>query len=227
MSHERLHAIIFDLDGLIVDTETPDFKTWQDVYRAHGHDLPLEKWGQIIGGTGASHFDPQSYLEELCGEKLNSEDIWIERRKAYVELLDQTDCLPGVCELAHAASAAGLCLAVASSSPENWVTGHLTRLGIIEHFSVVVTADDVEKTKPDPALFNLAIERLCVEKHQALILEDSPNGIAAARAAGVTVVVVPNPVTAQMDLSAADHHLKSLADVTLEQLANLLPDPAA
>lgn len=225
-SYHPLKALIFDLDGLIVDTETPDYKTWQDVYGQYGQQLPLSKWGEIIGGTGASDFDPFTYLEHLCGENLDKEAIWIQRRKTYVEILENTDCLPGVCELVNAATAAGLALAVASSSPENWVIGHLTRLNLLDDFAVIVTADDVEKTKPDPALFLLAQQRLEVEKGEAIIFEDSPNGVAAARAAGIFVIAIPNLITQQMDLSAADLILPSLVDLSMDMLAGCLNQTA-
>jgi beta-phosphoglucomutase-like phosphatase (HAD superfamily) len=107
---------------------------------------------------------------------------------------------------------------VASSSPENWVVGHLTRLGLIEFFEQIVTADDVEKTKPDPALFLLAAEKLGVTPQQAIVFEDSRNGVLAGKRAGMYVVAVPNPLTDGMDFSEADLKLGSLADLSLEQL---------
>lgn len=214
----QIKALIFDLDGLIVDTETPDYQTWQDVYQDFGHELPLDKWVQIVGGTGASDFDPHTYLEELTGQTLDREQIWIKRRKLYHDLLENTGYMPGVQNLLFAAHEAGLKLAVASSSPCTWVHGHLNRLGAIDLFDEIVTADNVEKTKPDPALFLLAAEMLGVETGEAIVFEDSLNGVLAANSAGIFVVAVPNAITKQLDFSGAELVLGSLADTTLEKL---------
>lgn len=217
-----IRGLIFDLDGLIVDTETPDYEAWQQVYHDHGVELPLEKWAGIIGGTGESDFDPCDYLEELVEMPIDREGIWIQRRKYYVERLDSQDSLPGVCEVLDAAQHMALKLAVASSSPENWVVGHLRRLGILERFDCICTADDVEKTKPDPALFLAAAHDLSLSPEEVIVFEDSPNGVLAAKRAGMFVVAVPNPITRQLDLSAADLWLESLKDVQLEKLLEIV-----
>ncbi|TAK14603.1 MAG: HAD family hydrolase [Anaerolineae bacterium] len=213
-----MRALIFDLDGLIVDTETPDYEAWQQVYHDHGQDLPLEKWASIVGGTGASDFDPCDYLEEQAGGPVDREAIWIRRRKYYVERLDSQDCLPGVCDLIANAELMGLKMAVASSSPENWVVGHLRRLAILEKFACICTADDVEKTKPDPALFLAAAHDLDVSNTEAIVFEDSPNGVLAANRAGMYVVAVPNAVTRQLDLSHANEVMESLVGLDLDAL---------
>ena len=126
--------------------------------------------------------------------------------------------MPGVLQLLDEAKQSELKLAVASSSPENWVIGHLSRLGLIEYFDVIVTADDVELTKPDPALFLLAAETIRVRPDQAIVLEDSGNGVKGAKRAGMFVVAVPNEITRQMDLSMADLLLDTLEGIRLENL---------
>ncbi|HKY79114.1 MAG TPA: HAD family phosphatase, partial [Anaerolineales bacterium] len=113
-----IKALIFDFDGLIVDTELPDYESWQQVYRQHGCELAVEAWGQIVGGTGASDFDPHSHLERLCGQELDREEIWINRRKLYLDSITQQPILPGVLEILESAERLGLGLGVASSSPE-------------------------------------------------------------------------------------------------------------
>ncbi|MEJ2511732.1 MAG: HAD-IA family hydrolase, partial [Anaerolineales bacterium] len=121
-------------------------------------------------------------------------------------------------ELLDDAKRRGMKLAVASSSPENWVTGHLTRLGLIDYFDAIITADDVEVTKPDPALFLLAAEKLGVKRDEVIVLEDSGNGVKGAKRAGMVVVAVPNEVTRHMDLSEADLYLESLEEISLDAL---------
>lgn len=213
-----MQALIFDFDGLILDTEVPDFQSWQEVYRQHGVALPLEKWASILGGTAASDFDPYDYLEELVGGAVDRQAIWIERRKRDVELISEQPMLPGVESYLHDARRIGLKLGVASSSPESWVAGHLKCLGIFEKFDVIKTADDVTHTKPEPELFLAVLEALNVPPDQAIVFEDSPNGVLGAKRAGIFTVAVPNLLTAQLDLSQADLVLGSLADLSLEEL---------
>jgi beta-phosphoglucomutase-like phosphatase (HAD superfamily) len=98
------------------------------------------------------------------------------------------------------------------------VHGHLTRLNLIERFAVIKTADDVERTKPDPALFLAALDDLGVQANEAIVFEDSPNGVLAAKRAGIYVVAIPNPLTAQLNMVSADMQLKSLADLPLREL---------
>jgi HAD superfamily hydrolase (TIGR01509 family) len=213
-----IKALIFDFDGLIVDTELPDYESWQEIYRSHGCELPLQAWGQIVGGTGASNFDPHSHLEELCGQKLDREEVWINRRKQYLDSISGQPVLPGVLEYLDAADRLGLKLAVASSSPENWVRGHLARLGLYQRFISVKTADDVKRTKPDPELYLATLQALSVKANQAIVFEDSPNGIKAAKAADIFTVAVPNKLTAQLPLQGADLRLSSLAELPLGDL---------
>lgn len=213
-----IKALIFDLDGLIVDTETPDYESWQQVYRSHGCELAVEAWGQIVGGTGASDFDPLSHLEELCGKKLDREEVWLSRRKQYLDTINQQPVLAGVVETIDEAKRLGLKLAVASSSPENWVRGHLARLGLYQRFDVIKTADDVRRTKPDPELYLAAMQALGIGPGEGIVFEDSPNGVKAAKAAGLFCVAVPNMLTAQLALDGADLRLTSLADIPLGSL---------
>lgn len=219
-----MRGLIFDFDGLILDTEMPDFVSWQSVYRQHGVELPLEGWASVVGGNAESDFDPYDNLEEMIGKKTDREAIWIKRRKDYLENLESQPVLPGVEKFLADAIEMRLKLGIASSSPENWVVGHLTRLGMLEKFDVVCTADDVEKTKPDPTLFLLTAEKLGVAPGEIIVFEDSPNGVVGAKRAGMYVVAVPNPLTKQLDLSTADLVLNSLEDITLEGLASRIKE---
>ena len=217
-----LKALIFDFDGLILDTEMPDYDSWQSVYSRYGKSLPIEKWGQIVGGTGASDFDPRQYLETLTGESLDREEIWISRRQHYLDSVSEQPILPGVLELLDQAEAADLKLAVASSSPENWVRGHLTRLGLADRFQTIKTADDVSKTKPAPELFLAVLSEFKIQADEAIVFEDSPNGILAAAAAGIPCVAIPNPLTKQLKFEQASLQLASLADLSLSELIEKL-----
>jgi beta-phosphoglucomutase-like phosphatase (HAD superfamily) len=113
-------------------------------------------------------------------------------------------------------------IGLASSSSCDWVQNHLTRLGLIGYFDSLRARDDVVLAKPDPALYLSVVSDLGVPPHQALALEDSPNGIRAAKLAGLYCVAVPNHLTSQLDLDEADLRLTSLAEIRLEALLQKL-----
>jgi HAD superfamily hydrolase (TIGR01509 family) len=209
-----IRAVVFDFDGLILDTEVPEFQTWQEIYQAHGCELALEVWAMGLG-TSADAFDPCAHLEAQLGKLLDREVI-IQQR--YHELLGATSALPGVREYIAEAKRLGLRLGVASSSSREWVVGHLTELGLSAYFDCIKCRDDVARVKPDPALYQAVVETLALQPHQAIALEDSPNGITAAKRAGLFCVAVPNPLTRQLSLAHADLLVSSLADLPLPQL---------
>jgi HAD superfamily hydrolase (TIGR01509 family) len=215
-----LKALLFDFDGLILDTETPEYTTWQTIYREHGFELPHDEWGRIVGGYGLSNFDAADHLAHLTQGRLDSATLRRRHTAESLAVIHAQPPLPGVLEMIHAAKAHGLKLAIASSSPHTWVDAHARRLGLHHHFDQVICADDVApgRTKPNPDLFLLALHQLGVEKEAAVIFEDSPNGVLAANRAGVFVVAVPNPVTALLDLNHADLIVTSLAELPLPQL---------
>jgi HAD superfamily hydrolase (TIGR01509 family) len=215
-----IRALVFDFDGLILDTEEPIYRSWAEVYEAHGIPLPFEQWVKTVGSNN-QEFHPQRYLEERLGRPLTQEEI--DRRLARrVELVLAKPLLPGVADLARAARARGLKVGVASSSSRDWVHGHLERLGILDLFDCLCSRDDVVHVKPEPDLYIASIVCLGVKADEAVALEDSPNGILSAKRAGLRVVVVPNAITAGLDLSEADLKLGSLAEVTLPELLGRL-----
>jgi HAD superfamily hydrolase (TIGR01509 family) len=218
----RIKALIFDFDGLILDTETPEYQTWQSIYREHGFELPQNEWGKIIGGYGLSDFDAAEHLSLLSQGKLDSVSLRDRFRLESHALIHAQSILPGVLGTIQAAKPLGLKLAIASSSPHSWVDNHAKRLGIFEYFDKVICADDVAagRTKPNPDLFLLALNQLQVQKNEAIVFEDSPNGIKAAKSAGIFVVAVPNPVTSLLSLENANLILTSLTDLSLHELLN-------
>jgi len=207
-----IKAFVFDFDGLILDTEEPVYRSWLEVYQAHGQELPFDRWIQIVGSSTAT-FDPKGHLEQRLGRALAQEvlDRRIERRTALVRA---QPILPGVVELIDSAREAGLRVGVASSSTRQWVNGHLERLGLLERFDCVRCRDDVALVKPAPDLYLAVVECLGVAPSEALAIEDSPNGIAAAKASGLRCVAVPNVITGGLDLSHADVILPTLEGVT-------------
>jgi HAD superfamily hydrolase (TIGR01509 family) len=212
-----LQAIVFDFDGTILETEGPDYQSWQEIFDAHGSELTLDVWIQCVGGAPVG-FDPFAILERQTGVVLDRPSTHQARRKRVVELIEQQPPMPGVEALIAAAQSAGMGLAVASSSPRVWVEGNLNRLGLRHHFQAVRTADDVERVKPDPTLYRLAAAALGSAPERTLAIEDSRTGMLAAKGAGLHCLVVPNSVTQFSDFSLADLRLVSLADLTPAEL---------
>jgi HAD superfamily hydrolase (TIGR01509 family) len=219
---EMIKALIFDFDGLILDTETTDFRVWQSIYREYGQEMLPETWGQVIGGYGISNFDGAVRLAELVGAGVDVEGLRTRFRSESDALILQQPVMPGVVDYLNDAQGLGLRLAIASSSPHSWVDMHLARLGLADRFDLTVCGDDVPpgRTKPHPDLFLKTLATLNVETHEAIIFEDSPNGISAALAAGIFVVRVPNPITALLKTEKANLTLDSLAQIPLQKMLN-------
>lgn len=212
--------MVFDFDGLICDTEWPAYITVAEVFEAHGRAFPLAAWQHRIGrGDNGPWTD---LLAEAVGP-IDHEAVDEARRARKNELTDAEGPLPGVVEVLATAHEQGLRLAVASSSPSSWVDRHLRRLGLHAMFDAVVTRDHVDRSKPWPDLFQAACRAIDATPRRTVAFEDSVHGVAAAKAAGLYCVAVPNRVTSLGDFSTADVVLDSLSvfdfDATRTQLA--------
>jgi len=212
-----IRGLIFDLDGLIIDTEVGSLQSWREVYAEYKCELPLEKWALCIG-AGLDGFDPHAYLESLVGKKIPREPLQQRTHARHLALIEQEVALPGVETTIASAQRMGLRIAVASSSGRAWVEGNLQRLGLLEKFDATICGDEVTHRKPHPELYLTALAALKLQPDEAFALEDSPNGVRAAQNAGMVCVAIPNPITAQLPLEHADIRLNSMADLSLEQL---------
>lgn len=221
-----LRAVVFDFDGLVLDTESAILAAWQVEYERHGVTFPAEHFvranvGTIRGQDG--YVDEYDELERLVGGAVDRGEIQRRRVEMHRELLADRGPNPGVVEWLDGLAAAGLSCAIASSSDREWVDGHLERMGIRQRFAVVATRDDVgDRGKPDPAVYRHALDGLGVVAADAAALEDSPAGVAAAKGAGIYTVAVPSEITGVLDFTGADLVVPSLADFTLEDLLTAL-----
>ncbi len=215
-----IRALLFDFDGLILDTETPEIHVWKRIYSEYGFDYPLERGLQNVGKWGNTAFDPAAYLHELTHDSLDVQAIKTRHHDESLVLIGREPVRPGVNQYLSRARQLGLRLAIASSSPRYWVESHLTRLGLIRQFDAIITGDDVPpgRVKPLPDIYLKVVDTLGVRSNEAIALEDSPHGVIAARAAGIFVVAVLNPTTAQLNLQQANVVLKSLSDLPLDEL---------
>ena len=212
-----IKALIFDFDGIILETERPIYQSWKEVYESYCCQLSFEKWETTIG-TMPPPFDPFDLLEEKVGYPVDRDEIAPKRQARELDILATQSIMPGVQDYIFDAKRLGLKLGLASSSDCDWVTGHLQRLGLIEYFDCIRASDDVSLTKPDPALYLSTLSCLDVPANQAIALEDSSHGVTAAKKAGLVCVAVPTDMTSNMSYEHADIILDSLTDLTLEDL---------
>ena len=173
-----IRAVIFDFDSLIVDTETPDYQSWAETFVAHGRRLEFSTWAPFIGRSGGT-FDLYPAPCETAWPAIRPGSRPAER---YLELLEAQPLLPGVTEHIADAGRLGLRVGVASSSTREWVAGHLARLGLAESIEHIGSSDDVEQTKPDPAVYAVTLAALGVKGQETIALEDSPNGVPCGEA---------------------------------------------
>ncbi len=212
-----IKALIFDFDGIIIDSESPELLAWQEVFAARGRELDLDVWADLVGRP-RNHFDLYRYFQEHIDPVADIDALRIERRARVIALTEAQPVLPGVEDYLRGAFDLGLKIGMASSSSANHVRGHLQRLELLQYFHTTKCFEDTEAHKPEPAPYRAVLDELGVAPHEAVAFEDSPNGVTAARAAGIFCVAVPNPVTCRLPLDHADHRLASLADEALEQV---------
>lgn len=212
-------ALLLDFDGLVVDTETTDYESWRSVFEDHGAVLPRDRWIASIGTDGSSYV-PLEHLQELV-EGVDEQHVHATRRARREALFESLTPLPGVLDWLGEARSAGACIGVVSSSPLSWVNGHLERVDLREHIDFLMTRNDVPRVKPHPDLYLRALERAGVDASRAIAVEDSPNGLTAAKAAGLFCVAVPGPMTLGLDFTTADLTLASLEERSFGATAEL------
>jgi HAD superfamily hydrolase (TIGR01509 family) len=212
-------AIVFDFDGLILDTESAEYDSISHVFAQHGTEFSLELWRSFIGTTDHAHWT--DVLRDQVDHPIDVEVVRAERRRHNRQLLAELDVLPGIVDLLDSARAEGIPVAVASSSPRDWVVPHLERIGLLDRFATVCTRDEVARGKPSPDLYQLAVSQLGVDAGHAVAIEDSINGCVAAHAAGLAVVAVPSPFLVGLDFATADLVVGSATELGLDVLSDL------
>lgn len=211
-----IKAVIFDFDGLIVDTETHEYETLVELYSEYGAELPLSVWGEVIGT--AANFCPYEYLKKQVHVNQSKEEFEQVRMKRFYERMENESFRPGVDEYLKGAKELGLKVGLASSSSFKWVASHLKALQLFDHFDYMSTSDHVEHVKPDSSLYLRTAKGLGVKPSECLAFEDSVNGALAAKRAGMYCVIVPNKVTKNLAFNEFDHRLQSMAEMELVAL---------
>lgn len=227
-SHAEIEAVVFDFDGLLMDTESTMVESWRAEWNHHGFELDLDDdfWPGHGGDVSDLRYER---LASVVGPTFDRAASHARRLDHRDRLHRELDFRPGIRDWFHEARRLRLRMAIASSSPMTWVRGHLERVNAFGLFDPVVTGDQVEQHKPDPMIYLLALERLGLRGAQALAVEDTPHGVAAAAAAGMATVAIPNPFVPIAAVDSADVVLSSAAAKPLREVledARSRPSPA-
>ena len=218
----EIEALIFDFDGLLIDSESPLLEIWQEIYREYGCELSMDQWQHALGTFGG--FDPYADILARTGKGPNRATLQPTIRERHFELCASMPLMPGVADVFEEARAAGLKTAVASSSAVDWVGPFLRQHGLDMLLDAICTRDDVKQVKPAPDLFLLAAARMRVEPARCVVFEDSPNGLRAAHAAGMWAIAVPNALTRPLPLPDPHLVIDSLAVKSLDGIIDDLTE---
>ncbi len=205
-----IRAIVFDMDGLLVDSEPLHMEAWQTTVRRYGRQIDQAMFARMMGKRLC---DDVAIVGEL-GFPIAPEALLRERNELFLASLPgRLKAMPGLGELLLEIQARGLRCALATSGERRYVQAVIRELSLGGVFDAVVVAEDVARGKPAPDVYLLAAQRLGLLPAQCLVLEDAPNGVAAAKAAGMMCIAVPNEFTRALDLAAADGVMPSLLAV--------------
>lgn len=218
-------AVVFDFDGLIVDSETPEFEAHRQIFAEHGVTLTAEEWLEEVG-----NYEPNRNWFECLGRRLgrplDHDALRKDKRRRFWEVVVM-EPMPGIRRLLNELTAAGVPLGLASSSEAVWINRATAVLDVAGYFHAIVTGTDVTRRKPHPEPYLLAAQRLGMPPPRCVAIEDSEHGLAAARAAGMKTVVIPNWLTEMQNLSAAHLRVCSAVELNVETLARLASDSTA
>ena len=215
-----LAAVVFDFDGVILDSETAEFESHRLIYERYGVRLTPEDWCHQIGvWVEFQHWSTR--LGELSDRAPDHETFTAEQSRLFQEIV-ACEPMRGIRELVDALADAGVPMAIASTSPARWVVPAVERLGLGPYFHVIVTADDVRRRKPAPDVYLEAARRLTVGPSRSVAIEDSGPGVAAAAAAGMKTVAIPHWLTETHDFAPATLRVGHAGELTLGRLEDLV-----
>lgn len=215
----KIKGLIFDFDGLILDTETGEVHVWEDVFQQFGKTFPVDGYMQHIGHATDNQF-VQGFMKDAG---MSADQIQLALKK-YNELVKTSSYFQTPREGVHQFIQSGkddhLRLAVASNSYKEWVLSHLQLMGLDHYFEPICTRDEVSNSKPHPELYNRVLEQWKLLPQEVIAFEDSPNGVSAVKNAGIFCVAVPNPITAQMVFDHPDLMFTSFTEIDLQKVKN-------
>jgi HAD superfamily hydrolase (TIGR01509 family) len=221
-----VRALLFDFDGTMLDTESSSYGSWQELLAEHDYDLTHDTWSAAVGTIDG--LDPVELLEDHLGAPVDRGELLDRQAARHREMLTDEVLRPGIQRIVDEARARGVHMAIVTSASERWVREHLERLGLEDDWELIVAANgDPERAKPAPLLYEEALGRLGVGPEEAIAIEDSPNGVSAAKAAGIATIAFPNAITAAMDLTHADAIVDDFDGLGVDDLLERVGRPPA
>ena len=191
-----IKGIIFDFDGLICDTETTEVEAWQQAYTQNGLTFPVDEYINSVGAVFSDHLNETHKLPGISSLDLDlRKKVLKEFKHLFYTYANQQPLMPGIKSLLEQSRSMKFEIGLASSSPWDWVISHLTRLKIKDYFNCILTREEVKRTKPHPDIFIKALTCMSLNPSEVLVLEDSENGVTAAKNAGLFTIAIPNSVT--------------------------------
>ena len=219
-----LDSVVFDFDGLIIDSEWAIFESARAAFTVHGHQLTVEAWATIVGlGDDDDDLAWATLTSAMGIEGFDNATFSATYAQQDRASRDSLPLLPGVEVLVDSLVAEGVPIGVASSSSLAWLDRHLGRLGVRPRFGAVIGSDLVGGIgKPAPDVYLRACSDLGADPSRSVALEDSAHGVASAKAAGMAAVAVPSRITRFNDFTQADLVVDSIAGLTIDRLRALV-----
>jgi HAD superfamily hydrolase (TIGR01509 family) len=214
-----IKAIIFDLDGVVIDSEALWFQAGKELCAEYGHEYTKELYKHVMGGNGPR------VIKNAFKLKDSEEQVFRRLVGKFISLVERhgVKTMPGIHALLERTKK-GFLLALASSSPQDRIDFFIDKTGLRNYFSAIISGSIIENTKPAPDIFLLTAEKLRVKPDQCVVIEDSPNGVKAAKSAGMRCIALKNPNIPETELRKAmsDIIISNLDEIT-EKLLKGLP----
>ena len=214
-----MFAVIFDFDGTILDSETPEYESHKRVFADHGVHLSQDDWCTGIGIVKPD----RHWFDWLCARATAAPTFerFRDATRAHFREMVRMEPMPGIGALIGALAAAGVPRAIASTAPSGWVVRALDELQLAPTFDAIVTGDQVERGKPAPDVYLEAARRLDTAPEQCVAIEDSAPGVASAKAAGMKTVAIPHALSRMHCFDGTDLQVRSASDLTIDDLMRL------
>ena len=221
LSEKKLQAFIFDMDGVIIDSEPIHSRVKMETVRHFGIDFDESRLSSYMGGTSGLIF--KDVVAESGRTDITPEMLTAYKHKHYLEVLQSggIDPVEGTRELIRALHEAGVPLGLATSSHPPVMNAILDNFEIRKYFTSVISGGELPESKPNPAIYLISAERLGAKPENCCVLEDTTNGILAAKRAGMYCIAFHNPHSGEQDLSLADRVVEKIAEIEVEELLSL------
>ncbi|MDY0394958.1 HAD family hydrolase [Virgibacillus halophilus] len=212
---KEIDLVVFDMDGLLFETEKSYYEALRAAMESFGFDFAFETYQQMIG---ISDKETDEALQKICGPGFSTVPLWEENNRQFDLLLEKKGLgiKPGAERLLDVLDQLGIAKCIASSNNKAAIERYLHVSGMGDRFEFYVSADDVARAKPDPDIFLTACRKAGAAAEKTLVLEDSLNGLRAAKAAGINCIVVP-------DLLAPDEEMRRNAYDIVDSLDEVIP----